>query len=348
MFFGRNEEAGLRCVYHGWKFDAAGNCVDMPSEPPDSIFRTKINIEAYPTWEGGGVVWAYLGPRAELPPFPRYEWVRAPDTHRRVSKTIENANYLQALEGGIDTAHSSFVHNNDLGNIERLKSQNTHPKLEVETSSYGFRYAGIRDVGADRRYVRVYHYLMPAMQMRAAFLTQSGKPHELPTLRGHVWVPIDDEWTMVYNWMCSADPDKGISDETWAKHERSAGRAPDDYLDGTYRLRRNLSNDFLVDREMQRTRTYTGITGLNTQDYAVQEGMGPITDRSKEHLGTSDKAIIMARRLLRDAVDQVAAGRPPRGADSTEASLVRPAEALLEGQAVPWQESMKDLLTAQW
>jgi phthalate 4,5-dioxygenase len=347
MFFARNEEAGLRCVYHGWKFDSAGNCVDMPSEPPGSIFRTKINIEAYPTWESGGVVWAFLGPRAEMPPFPQYEWLRAPETHRRVSKTVENANYLQALEGGIDTAHSSFVHNNDLGNIDRLKSQNTHPNLEVDPSPYGFRYAGVRDVGSAGTYVRVYHYLMPAMQMRAAFLTHSGKPNSLPTLRGHIWVPIDDEWTMVYNWMCAADPDKPISDEAWSKHEKSAGRGADDYIEGTYRLRRNLANDYFIDREMQRTRTYTGITGLNTQDYAVQEGMGPICDRSKEHLGTSDRAIIVARRLLRDAADDVIAGRQPRGADTTQAALVRPAEALLDG-AAPWQESMKDLLTAQW
>ncbi|MBO0825633.1 MAG: aromatic ring-hydroxylating dioxygenase subunit alpha [Actinobacteria bacterium] len=347
MFFGRNEECGLRCVYHGWKFDAAGNCVDMPSEPPDSIFKTRVNIDAYPTWEGGGVVWAYLGPRAEMPPFPQYEWVRAPDSHRYVSKTLENANYLQALEGGIDTAHSSFVHNNDLGNEDRLKSQNTHPKLEVETSPHGFRYAGIRDIGNDRQYVRVYHYLLPAMQMRAAMLSQAGKPQEVPTLRGHIWVPVDDEWTMVYNWMCSADPDKQLTAERWAKHEKSAGRGPDDYIEGSWRLKRNLSNDFLVDRELQRTRTYTGITGLNTQDYAVQEGMGPICDRTQEHLGTSDRAIIAARRLLRDAIDDMSAGRQVRGADTTEAAHARPAEAVLDGGAV-WQEAMKDLLTALW
>jgi len=347
MFFARNEECGLRCVYHGWKFDAAGNCVDMPSEPPESIFKTKVNIDAYPTWEGGGLVWAFMGPRAELPPFPSYEWLRAPATHRRVSKTLENANYLQALEGGIDTAHSSFVHNNDLGDAERLKSQNTHPLLEVEPTSYGFRYAGIRDVGGGRRYVRAYHYLMPAMQMRAALLTHSGKPRELPTLRGHVWVPIDDEWTMVYNWICAADPDKAIDDDAWLKHEKAAGRGPDDFIDGSYRLKRNLSNDFLIDRELQRRKTYTGITGLNTQDFAVQEGMGPICDRSKEHLGTSDKAIIMARRMLREALEAIDEGRQPPAADNPEVGQLRPAEALID-TSVPWQESMKDLLTAQW
>jgi phenylpropionate dioxygenase-like ring-hydroxylating dioxygenase large terminal subunit len=347
MFFGRNEECGIRCVYHGWKFDAAGNCVDLPSEPPDSIFKTKVNILAYPTWEGGGIVWAYLGPRAELPPFPAYEWLRAPDTHVRSSKTLEHANYLQALEGGIDTAHSSFVHNNDLGNASRLKSQNTHPQLEVEQTGYGFRYAGIRTLGHDQKYVRAYQFFLPAMQMRAAFIDGQGEPRKTQTLRGHIWVPMDDEWTMVYNWVCGADGDNPISDELWEKHEKAAGRGADDFIPGSYRLKRNLDNAFLIDREMQRTRTYTGITGLNTQDFAVQEGMGAVCDRSQEHLGTSDRAIIVARRMLREAVDDVAEGRRPLGVETDELRLVRPAEAILDGP-LPWQEAMKDLLSAQW
>jgi phthalate 4,5-dioxygenase len=347
MFFGRNEECGLRCVYHGWKFDAAGNCVDMPSEPPDSVFKTKVNIEAYPTWEAAGVVWAYLGPRAEMPPAPDYEWLRAPATHQRVSKTLEHANYLQALEGGIDTAHSSFVHNNEIGDAGRLKSIDMHPVLEVERTAYGFRYAGIRTVGSGRRYVRAYHFLLPAMQMRAAFLSKSGQRRKDPTVRGHIWVPVDDEWTLVYNWLCSADPDREITDEFWTRHEKAAGRGTDDFIEGSYRLRRNLSNDYLIDRELQRTRTYTGIIGLNTQDYAVQEGMGPILDRSKEHLGSSDKAIIAARRLLREALDDIAEGRPPAGTDPEPIRFVRPAEAIIEGTAT-WQDAMKDLLTAQW
>jgi phthalate 4,5-dioxygenase len=347
MFFGRNEECGLRCVYHGWKFDAAGNCVDMPSEPPDSPFKAKVNITAYITWEGGGVVWAYLGPRAEMPPYPDFEWLRAPATHRRISKTLENANYLQALEGGIDTAHSSFVHNNDLSDPARLKSQNTHPVLEVEPTGYGFRYAGIRALSDGRTYVRAYQYVMPAMQMRAALLKHSGTPVALPTIRGHIWVPVDDEWTMVYNWMCAADPERGITDEAWARHEKAAGRGEDDFIEGTYRLKRNLSNDYLIDREMQRSRTYTGITGLNTQDYAVQEGMGPICDRSTEHLGTSDRAIIAARRMLRNALDDIAEGRQPPGADTRVPGGLRPAEGIIEG-SLPWQEALKDILVAQW
>ncbi|MDQ3529074.1 MAG: Rieske 2Fe-2S domain-containing protein [Actinomycetota bacterium] len=347
MFFARNEEAGLRCVYHGWKFDVGGNCVDLPSEPPGSVFKQKVNIAAYPTWEGGGLVWAYLGPRAEIPPTPDYEWLRAPATHQRVSKTLENANYMQALEGGIDTAHSSFVHNNDMDNARRLKSIDVHPTLEVERTDYGFRYAGIRNVAHDRQYVRAYQFFAPNMQMRARVIDENGDPRSIPTLRGHIWVPIDDEWTMVYNWVCSTDPNAPMSDEAWARHEKSAGRGPDDFIPGTYRLKSNLSNDYYVDRELQRTKTYTGIKGLNTQDFAVQEGMGPIVDRSLEHLGTSDRAIIVARRMLLEAVDRVAEGLQPPGVDPDSYRDVRAAEALIKNDE-RWQDAMSDLLVAEW
>jgi phenylpropionate dioxygenase-like ring-hydroxylating dioxygenase large terminal subunit len=347
LFFGRNEEAGLRCVYHGWKFDVGGNCLDLPSEPPGSVLKQKVNADSYPTWEGGGAVWAFLGPRAEMPPTPEFEWLRAPDTHRRVSKTLENANFLQALEGGIDTAHSSFVHNNEIDNPARLKSIDVHPRLEVEKTTYGFRYAGIRRIGEDRQYVRAYHFLMPAMQMRAALIDKEGEPRKLPTLRGHIWVPVDDEWTHAYNWMCATSPETPVSDEMWTRHEEAAGRAKDDYIPGTFRLKRNLTNDFLVDRELQRTKTYTGITGLNTQDYAVQEGMGPIVDRSREHLGTSDRAIIAARRLLLDALKAIDEGSPPTGTDPETYRTARPAESIIKSSE-RWQEAMADLLEARW
>lgn len=347
MFFGRNEEAGLRCVYHGWKFDSGGNCVDLPSEPPDSIFREKINIDSYPTHEAGGLVWAFMGPRAEVPPVPDFEWLRAPVTHRRVSKVFENANYLQALEGGIDTAHSSFVHNNALDDHTRMKSVDVHPILEVEKTGYGFRYAGIRTLNDGRKYVRAYQFILPFMQMRARLLEQSGLPRSHKSIRGHIWVPIDDEWTMVYNWMCSTDPEDEITDEMWARGEKAAGRGENDYIPGSYRLTRNLENDYLVDRELQRTKTYTGIIGLNTQDFAVQEGMGPIVDRSREHLGTSDKAIITVRRLLLEALKDVEGGRAPVGSDPADYRDVRPSEAIIKGDD-RWQEAMADLLVAQW
>jgi len=147
LFFGRNEDCGLRCAYHGWKYDVEGRCVDMPSEPPDSMFKEKVTIAAYPTFEAGGMIWTSMGPPDKKPPVPYYEWLRVPETHRFVSKTLENCNYLQGLEGGLDTAHSSFAHNERLNDPTWIRNRDTHPRLEVDRTDYGFNYASTRDLG---------------------------------------------------------------------------------------------------------------------------------------------------------------------------------------------------------
>jgi phthalate 4,5-dioxygenase len=315
MFFGRNEACGLRCVYHGWKFDAAGACTDMPSEPPDSLFKSKVTIQAYPTWEGGGVVWTYMGPPAQMPPPPDYEWVRAPGTHRFASKTFEQCNWLQAMEGGLDTAHSSFAHNERLGELDWIRNRDGHPRLDVVKTDYGYCYSSTRSMDDEHEYVRIYHYVMPAMQLRGntTAWTGNGEKVKIPKLDGHVWVPINDEETFVYNFMYSYDPKIPIPLEYAWQEEKKFGRGKGDVLPG-YRLKSSIENDYFIDREMQRTKNYTGIVGINTQDFALQEGMGPIVDRSKERLGTSDKAIIAARQLLLEASYAVADGHVPRGA----------------------------------
>jgi phenylpropionate dioxygenase-like ring-hydroxylating dioxygenase large terminal subunit len=346
MFFGRNEECGLRCVYHGWKFDKNGTCVDMPSEPPDSLFKTKVRIRAYPTHEAGDMVWAYLGPPELQPPAPNYELLRAPRTHRHVSKTFENANWLQALEGGIDTSHSSFAHNNDIQNKRLLRNADTAPRLEVEKTSYGFRYAGIRSRD-DEDYVRVYHYVMPAQQLRGGVTDWGGGKKDVPSLHGHVWVPIDDEHTWTFNWLYSYDPAIPISHDYAVDYEYHSGRGPDDYIPGTYRLKLNAENDYRIDRQLQRTKTFTGITGVNTQDFALQEGMGPICDRSNEHLGTSDRAIIAARQLLFEALDAVDRGEAPRGTDPSDYSNVRPVDLQIP-RGRPWQTELERELIARF
>ncbi|MCL6593139.1 MAG: Rieske 2Fe-2S domain-containing protein [Alicyclobacillus sp.] len=138
LFWGRNEECGLRCAYHGWKFDVDGRCVDMPNEPPDSRFKQNVRIPAYPCWEKGGIIWTYMGPPALQPPTPDYEWLRAPETHRFVSKTFEDCNYLQALEGGIDTSHSSFAHNNNLRDVVRLHFLERQNRKRPLRNRFGF------------------------------------------------------------------------------------------------------------------------------------------------------------------------------------------------------------------
>ena len=347
MFFGRNEECGLRCVYHGWKFDTLGNCVDMPTEQSDSKFRFKVSMKAYPAYEAGGIVWTYLGPQELTPPVPDQEWMRAPATHRRVSKTSEHCNYLQAVEGGIDTAHSSFAHNNDLSNPRLLRNLDRHPRLEVEFTDYGFRYASLRNVGNDTTYLRVYQYVLPAQQVRGMLVGLDGRKPELPGIFGHIWVPMDDENVNVYNTLVAADDGYPITDEWWATHEKAMGRGSEEFIPGTWWLKRNQSNDYLVDREVQRTKTFTGIEGVNTQDFAIQEGMGPVVDRSREALGSTDKAIQACRRLLLRVMDEVEAGNTPPGSDPEAFSDLRGGDTLVP-TGTEWRDVAKELTVAYW
>lgn len=347
LFFGRNEECGIRCAYHGWKFDRSGNCVDMPSEPAGTPLQAKVKLRAYPTAERGGIVWAYMGPPEKQPEPPNYEWMRAPATHRRVSKTFEHCNYMQALEGGLDTAHSSFAHNNKVGDKTELRNRDRAPRIDIDRTGYGYWYSSTRTVDPENVYVRVYHFVMPHMQIRGGFTKPTGERAPIPKLDGHIWVPVDDEHTFVYNWACGYDESVPISDEAWLKFETFCGRGPDQLVPGTYKLVRNLSNDFLVDRQLQKTSTFTGIEGLNTQDFALQEGMGPITDRSKEFLGTSDRAIIFMRRLMLENINAVEKGDAPLGVDPVESQDVRACDGVLKND-VSWKEAFASELKAKW
>jgi phthalate 4,5-dioxygenase len=346
LFFGRNEEGGLRCVYHGWKFDRDGRCVDMPSEPPDSLFKTKVAIESYPTWEGGGYVWTYMGPPESVPPTPDFELVRAPATHRHVSKMLEDCNYLQALEGGMDTSHTHFLHKRNNGDVTYLENfGSTVPRIDVYPTAYGYMYTGIRRV-EERQWVRAIHFLMPATQMRG---TADGFVHwadEVPKVDGHLWIPIDDTHTMVYNFMYALDPARPLTHEQAIRFETYAGRGPDDFAGG-YRLKKNPANDYLIDRQMQKHVNFTGIVGVNTEDFAVQEGMEPIVDRFKEHLGTTDRAVIFLRKLLLEATDAVAEGRTPLGTDPAPARMVRPLDHFAPADA-DWREVLKDEMIARF
>jgi phthalate 4,5-dioxygenase len=347
LFFGRNEECGLRCVYHGWKFDVTGKCVDMPNEPADTPMKARMRITAYPTVELGGVVWAYLGQREAMPEIPDYEWLRAPPSHRFVSKTFESCNYLQALEGGLDTSHSSFVHNNKLGDRNEVRNRDRAPRIEVEPTDYGYRYTSTRNAGEQGSYVRVYHYLMPFQQMRGGVTAIDGRREEVPKLDGHLWVPIDDEHTWAYNWLCSFDDAVPLTPEFVEKWESFTGRSRDDLIPNSFALKRNLSNDYLIDRQVQKTRTFTGIKGLNTQDFALQEGMGPIVDRTRENLGSSDRAIVVMRRLLLEATQAVERGEAPRGVNPQSHCAVRPYDGFVP-PGKTWQECFAGELVARW
>ena len=294
-----------------------GRCLDMMNEPPDSDFKDKMSIKSYPTVEAGGVVWAYLGPDGRMPPPPNFEWTRVPATHCHVSKNRQECNWLQGLEGGIDTAHAPILHRTISADTNRSGiGMNTNfvtggaPSLEVDVTDYGFRYVGIRDLGEEGNYVRAYHCVMPFHQFRprqAGYQGQPAKPH----VAGHMWVPMDDENCMIYNFVYSFG-DEPITEEEWLEMEQGYGRGPDDLL-SDYSTKGNYGNDWLIDRQVQKTETFTGIDGINAQDVAVQESMGPIVDRTRENLARSDMAIVAARRMLLEASRTVADGGDPPG-----------------------------------
>ena len=329
LYFARNEECGLRCVYHGWKFDRNGNCVDIPSEPPGTRLVDQVKLRAYPTHEAGGLVWAYMGPPEQMPPPPDYEWLRAPPTHRYVSKTFEDCNYLQGLEGGLDTAHVSFLHRDDRSAVTKLSAMDTAPRLDIKTTDYGYYYISHRRIAPEKHYIRLYQYIMPTQQMRPSVVAPSGGKQEPATIDGHIWVPIDDEHTHFYNIIYSYDQDFPLT-EAWIKEEEEFfGRGADDFIPGTFRLKRNLSNDFMRDLSLMNQGNYSGIVGINTQDFALQEGMGKIVDRSQEFLASTDRAIVTMRRLMLEAVATVEAGGAPLAVEPSQHRGVRAYDDIL-------------------
>jgi phenylpropionate dioxygenase-like ring-hydroxylating dioxygenase large terminal subunit len=348
MFFGRNEECGLRCVYHGWKFDKSGACVDMPSEPADSLFKTKVTIDAYPTWEGGDMIWTYMGPPEHQPPPPGHELLRTSPSHRHVSKSFEDCNYLQALEGGIDPTHASIMHNMKIGDRTFLNNYDTLvANIHLDKTDYGFTYAGIRS-RSSHNWVRGYQWIMPSFHMRAAVEGSFGfreKGDEVPSIDGHIWVPIDDGKTWIYNFMYSHDPARPLAPNQAHNAETRLGRG--DYLDENYVSKLNRSNDYMIDRRRQKYETMTGIEGINTQDLALQEGMGAVVDRTKEHLGTTDRAIITLRQILLESLDTLERGGTLRAIDPATYRNVRSVDRMVEKDK-EWRAATKEDYVAKF
>jgi phenylpropionate dioxygenase-like ring-hydroxylating dioxygenase large terminal subunit len=323
----------------------------MPSEPADSLFKTKVTIAAYPTHEAGDIIWVYMGPTEKQPPPPDYEFMRAPKTHRFVGKHVQDNNYLQSLEGALDSAHATILHNLSPGDLSWLSNYDlTVPRLDVEKTDYGYMYSGVR-YRDGQQWVRAYQYVMPATQFRGRVdgllggsVAYIGKK-QVPTINGHIWTPIDDHTTASYNFMYSYSPDQALPRDEVMDQETKDGRGPDN-MRPDYRLIRNLSNDYLIDRSKEKT-MFVGIDGVNTQDIAMQEGMGPIVDRSLEHLGTSDRAVIVMRQLVLEAIDVVASGGDPRGVDPTTYRHVRALDHMIP-EGLVWPEALRDEIVAKF
>jgi phenylpropionate dioxygenase-like ring-hydroxylating dioxygenase large terminal subunit len=323
LYYGRNEESGLRCIYHGWKFNVRGQCLEMPSEPPESTFKEKIQATAYPTAESGGVIWAYLGPPDLQPEIPDLEWCALPEGYCFVVKYIQECNWVQALEGDLDSSHVSFLHTKlnpaearpgYTARTSNYTSMDRHPRYELVSTDYGLMLGARREAEADTYYWRITQWLLP-------YYTLVGGDMEQKLGYGEMYVPIDDTHTQVWvpRWNTS-EPFSAEQRKSVLEGPTAAVATLDPY---TGRLRANRSNHFFQDRQLQRTGTFSGIRGIREQDSAIVEGMGDIADRTQEHLGSSDAAIIAMRRRLLAEAQAVESGAEPYAASAASAYRVR-------------------------
>jgi phthalate 4,5-dioxygenase len=344
LWFGRNEECGLRCPYHGWKYDVTGQCVDMPNEPEHSAFARKVKLKSYPLVNRGGVLWTYMGPVASEPPLPEYEFASVPSSHSFMSKRTQECNWLQAMEGGIDSSHVSFLHRGDLKTDPLFKGTRANqynmndlrPVFEVVESPGGLYIGARRNAENGRYYWRITQWVMPSFTM---IPPRGGHP-----VHGHFWIPIDDEncWTWSYDY----HPTRPLTDAEVDAMLHGKGIHVR-YAPGTYRPLANKDNDYLMDRVAQREgRTYSGIEGFAMQDASLQESMGPIVDRTKETLVSTDSGIIMARqRLLRAVKALEQSGVVPPGV-ALEHQRVRSASVVLPADQ-PFTDAAREALIAQ-
>lgn len=311
LYFGRNEEGGLRCVYHGWKFGVEGACLDMPTEPAQSPLARTLRATAHACLERNGIVWAYLGPTANLPPLPDLGWGRVSPEHRGALKYQRECNWVQALEGDLDTAHLGWlharfagegrreVHFHDGDRLRDVATRDTRPVLHVADTPAGVVIGARRDHGPNQHYWRITHFLMPIFTSVPAIGEQR---------RAKAWVPIDDERTMVWepNW----NPSAPLSEEERIGEKGrvpDSGMRPDDASGfGRGRFVANRDNDYLIDRTRQRSSNFTGLEeSPPLQDAAIEESMGRIADRSREHLGSTDAGILRVRARLLDAANRL-------------------------------------------
>ena len=353
LVFGRNEEGGLRCVYHGWKFSVDGRCQEMPAEPDNSPMLKKVRLKAYPVKERNGVLWTYLGPDADPPPLPSVEWNLVPPENVHVSMRVQECNWLQALEGEIDSAHAAILHGRvDAGGAidEWKQAADLQPKFEVVQHDAGMHIASRRNIDGDRNYVRVNQFLMPFWTLVPPF-------SEFPELSGHAWVPIDDEHTLCI--MFSYHPAQPFYEKTRKLFkEGHKGRETGHHSEGAYEKRAvtepyhtywsrfNRANAYGFSEALQE-KYNAGLPGLWLQDAACQSGVTPIYDRTKEKLGTSDSGVARTRRVLLEAVKELAAeeARPVSTRDP-DLFLVRAISITIPAGA-DWMAHGKDFMRAR-
>ena len=344
LFFGRNEECGIRCIYHGWKYDVDGKCVELPNVPAGSAYHGKMAIKAYPTREFGDMVWAYMGPPEHMPAaVSQLEVGLVPPSHRYVTKRLQQCNWAQSMEGALDTAHFSFLHmpapamaKNDTmtaaadENRIRWLRNDPLPQFSILDHEVGFVIGGSRRADGNDLYWRITQFMLPAHS-----ITPSSMPGE--TFYGYTWVPIDDHscWIYVYAW----HPDQPLPEAERSKYEKG-GYGQFAELGPGYVALRNRSNDYLIDRNEQKLRSFTGVRGIAEQDAMAQDSQGLIVDRTREHLSPTDVGVVRFRRVMLDGVKALQAGQEPAAARAAASYRVRAGGAMASAD-VPFEKVME-------
>lgn len=355
LLYGRNEDCGIRCVYHGWKFDVDGNAVDLLAEPERSRLKERVKLKNYPCRERNGMVWTYMGPDQENPPeLPGLEWNMVPEENVHLSMRVQECNWLQAIEGELDSAHAAILHGriDSGGTINQwLAAKDLSPSFECVKHDFGLSIASKRTVDENTRYWRINQFLLP-------FYSLVPPMKQFPELSGHAWVPIDDENTLCI--MFSYHPAQPFYEKTRElfinghKGRETGHPSADSYKAKPinvpyhkYWTKFGPEDAFMFNPETQKETWFSGLPGLWVQDSACQAGVAPIYDRTKENLSVTDTGIAMTRRLLLDALEALkTSNEKPKGVDEPDIFLVRAASLTL-ADGVSWKEAGAEHMTAK-
>lgn len=353
LYFARNEQGGLRCVYHGWLLAVDGTCLDMPNEPVGATFKDKILQPSYPCREINGTVWTYMGPREEPPPLPNFGLANLPADQKSFRLTVRDCNWMQAVEGDLDLSHGAYLHSplrEDLlaeNHVDRYTGEKPH--MEALDTTYGVAHAVRRNHDEEHYHWGVGHFIFP-------FIVQFPPVGDrMEVVPGHVWIPMDDATTLVwsYQWhpsrpLSEVDPRGTLGGGGQGSKPSMFQMGWEEYLPplpeagSKWRQKATRDNNYGFDEEAQASTRYSGLPTVELQDRAIQESMGPVTDRSIEHLGTTDVAQIRVRqRLLKAAEDLQKTGSVPRCVDDPGAYCIRSASGILP-KHVSWISGTKD------
>ena len=355
LVLGRNEEGGIRCIYHGWKFDVTGQCIEMPSVPASQDFKEKVKARAYKAQDRNGILWVYMGDKQDAPPpLPMVEATLLKEGDVDISFTMRSCNWMQALEGDIDTSHFGFLH---VGHLDPDNVPEGHPlehtagerapEYHVRDTLWGTTYGAYRTVKPETTYWRFANYMFP-------FWTQTPQGEFPINIQARAWVPLDDEHTMMIFWRRRTGGPRGTAEPLKDGSTLGGGLPAPEFLPNTtgwlgrYVVKAHESNDWTMDREAQRTnRIYSGIDNIGLQDQAVTESMGAITNHATEHLGPGDLMIARTRRRALGAARAFAAGTPAPGSFETPEVMMAARSGYFEmHQSVEWQQAYADKMRA--